>query len=100
VRDNITVELRKLHYKELNYLYCSPNIIWMIKSRGMSWAGHVARIGERRGAYMVFVGRLDVKRPPGRTSSSGILRLIFRKCDGEPRIRLNWLRIGTSVRHL
>jgi len=47
VRDKITVERRKLHNKELNYLYCSPNIIWMIKSRGMSWAGHVTHIEER-----------------------------------------------------
>ena len=48
-RDELTGEWRKLHNKELNDLY-SPNIIWVIKLRRMSWAGHVAHIGERTGA--------------------------------------------------
>jgi len=69
VRDEVTVERRKLHNEELNDLYSSPNIICMIKSSGMRWAGHVASIGERRGAYMVSVGRIDVKRHLGRTRS-------------------------------
>ena len=52
-RDEVTGEWRKLHTEELNDLYCSPNIIWVIKSRRMRLVGHVARIGERR-AYTGF----------------------------------------------
>jgi hypothetical protein len=48
-RKEVTVEWRKLHIEELNELYCSPNIVWLNKSRRMRWVGHVARIGERRG---------------------------------------------------
>jgi hypothetical protein len=48
---------RKLHNDELHNLYSSPNIVRVIKSRRMRWAGHVARMGERRGVYEVVVGR-------------------------------------------
>jgi len=48
-RDDVTGEWGKLHNKELNYLYFSPNIVRVIKSRRMRWAGHVARMGEGRG---------------------------------------------------
>ena len=47
-------------------LYSSPNIVRVIKSRRMRWAGHVARMGEERGAYRVLVGKPDGKRPLGR----------------------------------
>jgi hypothetical protein len=50
------MEWRRLHNVELNDLYSSPNIIRVIKSRRMTWAGHVARMGEKRGAYRVLVG--------------------------------------------
>jgi hypothetical protein len=46
-----------LHNKELYALYSSPNIIRVIKSRRLRWAGHVARMGERRGAYRALVGK-------------------------------------------
>jgi hypothetical protein len=52
--------------EELKDLHCSPNIVWVIKSRRMRWAGHVARIGERRGIYRVLVGKAEGKRPLGR----------------------------------
>jgi len=52
----VTEEWRKLRNKELNDLYSSPNIVRVIKSRRMRWAGHVARRGERRGLYRVLVG--------------------------------------------
>jgi len=48
-RDEVTGEWRRLHNKELNDLYSSPNIVRVIKSRRMRWAGHVARKGEERG---------------------------------------------------
>ena len=69
-RDEVTGEWRKLHKEELNDLYCSPNIVRVIKSRRMRWAGHVARIGERKGVYRVLLGKLDGKRPLGRSRRS------------------------------
>ena len=55
-RDEVKGEWRKLHNEELNGLYCSPNIVRVIKSRRMRWAGNVARMGERRGVYRGLVG--------------------------------------------
>jgi hypothetical protein len=57
---------RKLHNDELHSLYSSPNIVRMIKSRRLRWAGRVARTGEGRGVYRVLVGRSEGKRPLGR----------------------------------
>jgi hypothetical protein len=57
---------RKLHNDKLHDLYSSPNILRVIKSRRMKWAGHVARMGEGRGAYRVLVRRPEGKRPLGR----------------------------------
>jgi hypothetical protein len=57
---------RKLHNYELHGLYSSPNIVRMIKSRRMRWAGHVARMGEGRGIYRLLFGRPEGKRPLGR----------------------------------
>jgi hypothetical protein len=67
-RDEVSGEWRKLHTcnEALNDLYSSPNIIRVIKSRKMRWAGHVARMGERRGVYRVLVGKLEGKRPLGK----------------------------------
>ena len=65
-RNEVTKEWRKLHNEELNYLYSSPNIVQVIKSRRMRWAGHVARMGERRGVYRVLVGIPEGKRQLGR----------------------------------
>ena len=53
-RDEVTGQRRKLHHEEL---YCSPNIVQVIKLRRMRWAGLVARMGERRGVYRVLVGK-------------------------------------------
>jgi len=65
-RYEVTGEWRKLHNEELNDLYCSPNIIRVRKSIRRRWAGHVARMGERRGVYRVLVGKPEGKRPLGR----------------------------------
>ena len=64
--DEVTGEERKLHNEELNDMYSSPNIVREIKSRRMRWAGHVARMEERRGVYRVLVGQHEGKRPLGR----------------------------------
>ena len=61
-RDEVTEEWRKLHNEELNILYCPPNIVRVIKSRRMRWAGHAARMGEGRGVYRVLVGKPEGKR--------------------------------------
>jgi hypothetical protein len=97
-RDGVTVECRRLHNEELNDLYSSPNIIRVIKSRRMRWAGHVARMGEGRGAYRILVGRPEGRRPLGR-----------HRCRWEDNIKMDlqevrwgtwtgfiWLRIGTG----
>jgi hypothetical protein len=56
-RDDVMGEWRRLHNEELNGMYSSTNIVRVIKSRRMRWAGHVARMGEKRGTYMVLVGK-------------------------------------------
>ena len=65
-RDEVTGEWRELHNEELNDLYSLPNIEWVVKSRRIRWAGHVARMGEDRGAHRVLVGKPEGKRPLGR----------------------------------
>ena len=66
-RDEVTGEWRKLHDEELNNLYSSPNIVRVIKSRRMRWAGHVAHMGEGRAVYRVLVGKPEGRRPLGRS---------------------------------
>ena len=55
-RDGVTGKWRKLHNEELNDLYCSPNIVRVIKSRKLRWAGHVAHMEEGRGVHIALVG--------------------------------------------
>jgi len=64
--DEVRREWRKLHNEELNDMYYSPIIFWVIKSRRMKWVGNVARMGERRGVYRLLVGKPEGKRPLGR----------------------------------
>jgi hypothetical protein len=98
IRDEVTAERRRLHNEELNDLYSSPNIIRVIKSRRMWWAGHVARMGEGKGAYRILVGRPKRRRPLGRP-----------RCRWEDNIKMDlqevgwgkwtgliWLKIGTG----
>ena len=82
--DEVTGEWRKLHNEELKGLYSSPNIVRVIKSRRMRWAGHVAPTGEERGVYRVLVGKPEGKRPLGRdprVDGRIILGWTFRRWD-------------------
>jgi hypothetical protein len=65
-RDEVTGEWRMLHDEELNDLYSLPKIVWVVKSRRMRWAGHVACLGEERGVHRGLVGQHEGPRPLGR----------------------------------
>ena len=82
-RDEVTGDWRRLHNEELNDLYSSPNIVRVIKSRRMRWAGHVERMGEESGVYRVLVGKPEGKRPLGNLVVDGwiILGCISRRWD-------------------
>jgi hypothetical protein len=86
------VSWRKLH-NELHSLYSSPNIVRLIKSRSMRWAGHVARMREGRSVYRVLVGRTERKRPLGRPRRrwEDNIKMDFREIgiDGA-----NWIRLA------
>jgi hypothetical protein len=64
--DGVTGEWRKLHNEELHDLYSSTSIIRIVKARRMRWAEHVARMGEKRNAYRLLVGKPEGRRPLGR----------------------------------
>jgi hypothetical protein len=64
--DEVTGGWRKLHNEELDVFYSSPSIVRAIKARRMRWAGHVARMGDVRGAYNILVGRPEGRRSLGR----------------------------------
>ena len=66
IKDEVTGERRRLLKEELYDLHCSPNIVRVIKSRRIRWAGHVARVGVRRGLYRVLVGKPEGRKPLGR----------------------------------
>jgi hypothetical protein len=65
-RDEVTGEWSRLHNEEINALYFSPNIIQVLKLRRLKWGGHVAGMGERRGAYRALVGKPEGRRPLGK----------------------------------
>jgi hypothetical protein len=79
--DEITGKWRKLHNEELNDLYSTPIIVWVIKSRRMRCVGNVARMGERRGVYRILVGKPEDKRQLGRP-----------RCRWEGNIKMDFLR--------
>jgi hypothetical protein len=65
-RDEVIGEWRKLHNEELHDLYSPPSIIRIILASRMRWAGHVARMGDKRNAYRLLVRKPEEKRPLGR----------------------------------
>jgi len=81
-RDNVTGVWRKLHAL-LTDLYSSPNIVRVIKSRRMRWAGHVVRMGERRCVNRVLVGKPEGKRLLGRPSRRW-----------EDNIKMDWIELA------
>jgi hypothetical protein len=85
-RDGVTGGWRMLYNEELHNLNSSPCIIRIIKSRRMRWAGHVARMGEKRNVYRLLLGKPDGKRPLGRPRR--------RWMDN---IKIDLLEIGLSV---
>jgi hypothetical protein len=74
-RDGVTGGRRKLHNEELHNLHSSPSIIRIIKSRRMRWAGHVARMGEKRNVYRLLIGKPEGKRPLRRPRRGGWITL-------------------------
>jgi hypothetical protein len=82
-RDEVTGDWRKVHNEELRNLYSSPNIIRMIKSRRMRWAGHLAQMGKKRNVYRILVGKPEGKRPLGRP-----------RCRCVDNIKMNLRKIG------
>jgi hypothetical protein len=85
-RDGVTGGWRKLHNKELQNLYSWPSIIRIIKSRRMRWAGHVARMGEKRNVYRLLVrtpeGKRPLERPRRKWVDNILMDLYWMVCTG------------------
>jgi hypothetical protein len=83
-RDEVAGEWIKLRNEELRDSYSSPSIIRIIKFRRMRWAGHVVRMGEKRNAYRLLVGKPEEKRPLGRPRRRWVdnIRMDLEKWDG------------------
>ena len=101
-RDKVIGEWRRLHNEELSDLYASPNIVQVIKLRRMRWAGHVARMYERRGECRMFMGKPEGKNhfEDPRIDGRILLRWFFRKWDVVAWTGSIWLRTGTGGGHL
>jgi hypothetical protein len=96
--DGVTGDWRRLHNEDLNDVCSSPNIVRVIKSRRMRGAGHVACMGEGRGAYRILVTRPEGRRPLGRPRSrwEDNIKMDFQEVGWGAWTGLIWLRIGTG----
>jgi len=101
-RDVVTGEWRRLHNDELNDLHSSPNIVRVIKSRRMRWAGHVARMGEERWVYRILVGKPDGRRPLGRPRRRWVdnIRMDFQEVGFGYMDWIGWRRLVSAVMNL
>jgi hypothetical protein len=102
-RDEVTGGWRNMHNVELRDLYSSPSKIRIIKSRKMTWTGHVARMGEKGNADRLLIGKPEGKRRQKKNQDVGgwiILSWILKIQNGVVSIGLVWLRIGISGRLL
>jgi hypothetical protein len=97
-RDEVTGDWRSLYNEEINFLYSSPNIVRVIKSRRMRWAGHVALMGKERGVYRVLMGKPEGKSHWGDLGVDGWITLgwISRRWDVGIWTGLGWPRIETG----
>jgi len=97
-RDEVTGQWRRLHNEELNDLYCSPNIVRVIKWRRMRWAGHVEHMGEERGVYRVLLGKPEGRRPLERPRHRWVdnNRMDLQEVDVGIWTGLGWPRIETG----
>jgi hypothetical protein len=100
--EEVTAEWRRLNKKELYALYSSTNIVRVIKSRRLRWAGHVARMGERRGAYRGLVGkpegRRQIRRPRRRWEKSikiGFKQVVWGSMDW-----IDWIHLAQKRERL
>jgi hypothetical protein len=93
-RDDVTGDWRKLRSEELHSLYSSGNIIRVINSRSMTWAGNVARMGEKRNAHKMLVGKAEGRSPLGRLRrrSEDNIKLCLREMG----FGFIWLKIGAD----
>ena len=101
-RDEVTGEWRKLHNEELSDLYSLQNIVWVVKSRRMRWAGHVTRMGQGRGVYRVLVGKPEGKRELGRPRRrwEDNIKMDLQEVGGVVGTGWSWLRIERGGGHL
>ena len=108
-RDEVTGELRRLHNEELSDLYCSPNIVRVIKWRRMRWAGHVARVGEERGCTGSWWWKPEGKRALGRPRRRWVdnIRMDLQEvgcgyidCIGLAQDRDRWRKLVSAVMNL
>jgi hypothetical protein len=90
-RDEVIGGWRKLHNEELHKFYFTPDIIRIIKSMKIIWAGHVARIGQKRNAYRIYMRKSEGNRPLGRPRDRIIIKFILEKYDGGG---MNWINLA------